>query len=59
MTKIESRPTTQVKSREVQIFVGFCKEILEEPAVKIALRGLEAEANRMRVLGNYGQQEEQ
>ena len=29
-----------------------------DPAVKNALRGLEAEANRMRVLGNYGQQEE-
>mgnify|MGYP002232540058 CR=1 FL=1 len=42
----------------IQIFVDF-EGNLEEPAVKNALRGLEAEANRMRVLGNYGQQEEQ
>ena len=57
MTKIESRPITG-KKWEYRFFVDF-EGNLEEPAVKNALRGLEAEANRMRVLGNYGQQEEQ
>ena len=56
MTKIESRPITG-KKWEYRFFVDF-EGNLEEPAVKNALRGLEAEANRMRVLGNYGQQEE-
>ena len=57
MTKIESRPITG-KKWEYRFFVDF-EGNLEEPAVKNALRGLEAEANRMRVLGNYGQQEEE
>ena len=57
MTKIESRPITG-KKWEYRFFVDF-EGNLEEPAVKNALRGLEAEANRMRVLGNYGQQEKQ
>lgn len=56
MTKIESRPITG-KTWEYRFFVDF-EGNLEEPAVKNAIRGLEAEANRMRVLGNYGQQEE-
>lgn len=56
MTKIESRPIPG-KTWEYRFFVDF-EGNLEEPAVKNALRGLEAEANRMRVLGNYGQQEE-
>ena len=57
MTKIESRPITG-KTWEYRFFVDF-EGNLEDPAVKNALRGLEAEANRMRVLGNYGQQEEE
>ena len=57
MTKIESRPITG-KKWEYRFFVDF-EGNLEEPSVKNALRGLAAEANRMRVLGNYGQQEEQ
>ena len=55
MTKIESRPI-EGKTWEYRFFVDF-EGNLEQPAVKNALRGLEAEANRMRVLGNYGQQE--
>ena len=46
MTKIESRPITG-KKWEYRFFVDF-EGNLEEPAVKNALRGLEAEANRMR-----------
>ena len=57
MTKIESRPIAG-KTWEYRFFVDF-EGNLEDSAVKNALRGLEAEANRMRVLGNYGQQEEQ
>ena len=57
MTKIESRPIAG-KTWEYRFFVDF-EGNLEQPAVKNALRGLEAEANRMRVLGNYGQQEEE
>ena len=56
MTRIESRPVPG-KKWEYRFFVDF-EGNLEDPAVKNALRGLEAEANRMRVLGNYGQQEE-
>ena len=56
MTKIESRPIAG-KTWEYRFFVDF-EGNLEQSAVKNALRGLEAEANRMRVLGNYGQQEE-
>lgn len=51
MTKIESRPI-QGKTWEYRFFVDF-EGNLEDSAVKNALRGLEAEANRMRVLGNY------
>ena len=57
MTRIESRPVPG-KKWEYRFFVDF-EGNLEQPAVKNALRGLEAEANRMRVLGNYGQQEEE
>lgn len=56
MTKIESRPITG-KTWQYRFFVDF-QGNLEDPAVKNALRGLEAEADSMRVLGNYGQQEE-
>ncbi|HIY03186.1 MAG TPA: prephenate dehydratase [Candidatus Blautia faecipullorum] len=56
MTKIESRPIPG-KTWQYRFFVDF-QGNLEEPAVKNALRGLEAEADSMRVLGNYGQQEE-
>ena len=45
MTKIESRPITG-KKWEYRFFVDF-EGNLEEPAVKNALRGLEAEANQM------------
>lgn len=56
MTKIESRPIPG-KTWQYRFFVDFLGN-LEEPAVKNALRGLEAEADSMRVLGNYGRQEE-
>ena len=49
MTKIESRPIPG-QNWKYRFFVDF-EGNLEEPAVKNALRGLEAEANRMRVLG--------
>ena len=51
MTKIESRPIPG-KNWEYRFFVDF-EGNLEDSAVKNALRGLEAEANRMRVLGCY------
>lgn len=51
MTKIESRPIPG-KTWEYRFFVDF-EGNLKDSAVKNALRGLEAEANRMRVLGNY------
>ncbi|MGN8630951.1 prephenate dehydratase [Blautia sp. HCP3S3_G3] len=51
MTKIESRPIPG-KNWEYRFFVDF-EGNLEESAVKNALRGLQAEANRMRVLGCY------
>lgn len=51
MTKIESRPIPG-KTWEYRFFVDF-EGNLEDSAVKNALRGLEAEANRMRVLGCY------
>lgn len=57
MTKIESRPIPG-KTWEYRFFVDF-EGNLEDCAVKNALRGLEAEANRMRVLGNYELQEEE
>lgn len=56
MTKIESRPIPG-KTWQYRFFVDF-QGNLEDPAVKNALRGLEAEADSMRVLGNYGQQED-
>lgn len=56
MSRIESRPISG-KTWEYRFFVDF-EGNLEEPAVKNALRGLEAEADCMRVLGNYGLQEE-
>lgn len=56
MTRIESRPIPG-KTWEYRFFVDFSGN-LEDPAVKNAIRGLEAEANRVRVLGNYGSQEE-
>ena len=51
MTKIESRPIPG-KNWEYRFFVDF-EGNLEDSAVKNAIRGLEAEANRMRVLGCY------
>ncbi len=51
MTKIESRPIPG-KTWEYRFFVDF-EGNLEDSAVKNALRGLEAEAIRMRVLGCY------
>lgn len=51
MTKIESRPIPG-RTWEYRFFVDF-EGNLEDSAVKNALRGLEAEANRMRILGNY------
>ncbi len=51
MTKIESRPIAG-KTWEYRFFVDF-EGNLRESAVKCALRGLEAEANRLRILGNY------
>lgn len=51
MTKIESRPIPG-KNWEYRFFVDF-EGNLEDSAVKNALRGLKAEANRMRVLGCY------
>lgn len=57
MTKIESRPIPG-KTWEYRFFVDF-EGNLRDSAVKNALRGLAAEANRMRVLGNYELQEEE
>ncbi len=51
MTKIESRPIVG-KTWEYRFFVDF-EGNLKDSAVKNALRGLEAEANLLRVLGNY------
>ncbi len=51
MTKIESRPIPE-KTWEYRFFVDF-EGNLADSAVKNALRGLKAEANRMRVLGCY------
>lgn len=56
MTKIESRPIPG-KTWQYRFFVDF-QGNLADAAVKNALRGVEAEADSMRVLGNYGQQEE-
>jgi len=51
MTKIESRPIPG-KNWEYRFFVDF-EGNLKDVAVKNALRGLEAESRRMRILGNY------
>lgn len=51
MTKIESRPIPG-KNWEYRFFVDF-EGNLKDGAVKNALRGLEAESRRMRILGNY------
>lgn len=51
MTKIESRPIPG-RNWEYRFFVDF-EGNLRDSAVKNALRGIEAEANRMRILGNY------
>ena len=51
MSRIESRPIPG-KTWEYRFFVDF-EGNLKDSAVKNALRGIEAEANRMRVLGNY------
>lgn len=56
MSRIESRPIPG-KTWEYRFFVDF-EGNLKDPAVKNAIRGLKAEANRVRVLGNYGLQEE-
>ena len=56
MSRLESRPIPG-KTWEYRFFVDF-KGNLKDPAVKNAIRGLKAEANRVRVLGNYGLQEE-
>ena len=50
MTKIESRPIPGNPGNTV--FVDFTGK-LGESAVENALRGIEAEANVLRVLGNY------
>ena len=56
MTKIESRPIPG-KTWEYRFFIDF-EGNLDSSAVKNAIRGLAAEANTMRVLGNYELQEE-
>lgn len=56
MTRIESRPIPG-KTWEYRFFVDF-EGNLEESAVKNALRGLEAETDLLRILGNYELHEE-
>ena len=51
MTKIESRPIPE-NPGNYRFFVDFTGK-LGESAVENALRGIEAEANVLRVLGNY------
>ena len=51
MTKIESRPSPQRKW-EYRFFVDF-EGNLSDPAVKNALRGLQAESAKFRIFGNY------
>ncbi|BCJ95736.1 chorismate mutase [Anaerocolumna cellulosilytica] len=51
MTKIESRPL-EGKNFEYRFFVDFEGNIAE-PAVKNALYGIQEEATRIRILGNY------
>ena len=52
MTKIESRPIPG-KSWEYRFFPWISQGNFGESAVENALRGIEAEANVLRVLGNY------
>ena len=51
MTKIESRPMPG-KTWEYRVFVDFEGNLMDS-AVKNAVRGMAAEANNLRVLGNY------
>ena len=51
LTKIESRPIPQRKW-EYRFFVDF-EGNLSDPAVKNALRGLQAESAKFRIFGNY------
>lgn len=51
MTKIESRPIPE-RNWEYRFFIDF-EGNLSSPAVKNALRGMEAEAGSLRLLGNY------
>lgn len=51
MTKIESRPL-EGKAFEYRFFVDFEGNI-SEPGVKNALYGIQEEATRMKILGNY------
>ena len=58
MSKIESRPIPG-KTWGISFLCGFPGESGgSRQGKKSAIRGLEAEANRVRVLGNYGLQEE-
>lgn len=51
MTKIESRPIVG-RNWEYRFFIDF-EGNLSDPAVKNALRGIDAEASYLRILGNY------
>lgn len=51
MTRIESRPIPE-KTWEYRFFVDFDGN-LRDSAVKNALRGIQAEASSLRILGNY------
>ena len=51
MTKIESRPIPG-KNWEYRFFVDFSGGIADSSVVN-ALRGIEAEASMLRILGNY------
>lgn len=51
MTKIESRPI-KGRSWEYRFFIEFSGNLLE-PAVQNAIKGISAEANAFRILGNF------
>lgn len=51
MTKIESRPVPD-KPFEYRFFIDF-EGNLADPAVRNAIRGIEAEAGELKLLGNY------
>ncbi len=51
MTKIESRPIRE-RQWEYRFFIDF-EGNLQQDAVRNALRGLEEETSRLRILGNY------